>query len=274
MAMTSDLSGGVRKKVATTTNPTQSVYQDLVKKHGNIGVNSAYRSPRKNYLVGGAKRSQHVKAKAIDLATRNMAPAKRDAVLRDLARDPRVGGVGLYPSGNIHFDTRPRSKNGGPAIWGSNYRRSSAPASLRKAAGLPTQRISENPSGPISLYKEPKSTPVKQKRTIVVPEAERTEQQKADVAMGRPAPTKTIEVDVEQQAAIDTGNRIQTQLPRQQRGGLFGGFAKVPGVEGAGTTTASQIASSLGSSARNRSNVMNIFGAPHRNNKTLGEIDV
>lgn len=145
MSLSHDLSGGVRK-IRSTTSTTQQVYLDLIKKFGHIGVNSGYRSPSHNKAVGGAKKSQHIHRRAIDLQTAGMSKGDRDALLRELASDPRVGGVGLYPSGNIHFDTRPRGKNGTLAIWGSDYSSASAPRALRIAAAQAPRRLGNQPS--------------------------------------------------------------------------------------------------------------------------------
>lgn len=296
MAMTSDLSGGVKKTktrpVLTYTNQgairnrklKPALFQAIektVRETPGIARAEIFSGGqrRKNNLLDRGRRTgsiNHDDGNAADVRfydknnriirtdTKKDIPIIAEAVSR-ARKNGVTGGIGAgagYMGGRgVHLGYGPK------IVWGKNGRSKNAPAWLNNAASgkaVPNNIVTGRNTPP----------PVKQKRTVVIPEAERTPQQKADVAMGRPAPTKTIEVDVEQQAAIDTGNRIQTQLPKQQRGGLFGGFAKVPGVEGAGTTTASQIASSLGSSARNRSNVMNMFGAPHRNNKTLGEIDV
>jgi uncharacterized protein YcbK (DUF882 family) len=84
-----------------------------------IRVNSAYRTPEHNKAVGGARNSQHVKARAADLV-----PSSGD--LSDLRRLVEViealiaggkipnGGVGTY-STFVHYDIRVN----GPARWDS-----------------------------------------------------------------------------------------------------------------------------------------------------------
>ena len=75
-------------------------------------LTSAYRSPAYNAHVGGAKNSQHLKAKAFDVQMRNHDPATF------LAAAIAVGftGFGFYErSGFIHVDT------GLPRTWGNRW---------------------------------------------------------------------------------------------------------------------------------------------------------
>ena len=84
-----------------------------------ISVNSGYRSPKHNKAVGGVSSSQHVKARAADLA-----PSSGDsedlqrliAVVMALIEAGKIpnGGVGVYGT-FVHYDMRPS----GPARWGS-----------------------------------------------------------------------------------------------------------------------------------------------------------
>jgi len=82
-----------------------------------IRVNSGYRSPEYNKEIGGASKSQHMEARAADLAPWS----GRDDDLADLmhAIERLVitgkipdGGIGTYRT-FVHYDMRPN----GPARW-------------------------------------------------------------------------------------------------------------------------------------------------------------
>lgn len=78
-------------------------------------IRSGYRSPAYNRKVGGARKSQHVEARAADIVIAGVSTeALHSAVLR-LIREGKIrqGGVGYYPrSGFVHYDIR-----GVPARW-------------------------------------------------------------------------------------------------------------------------------------------------------------
>lgn len=77
-------------------------------------VNSAYRSPTYNRKVGGAKRSQHLKAKAFDISMANHDPHE----FAEHARAVGFHGFGFYPHKNfMHIDTRTT-----PATWGTPFK--------------------------------------------------------------------------------------------------------------------------------------------------------
>lgn len=82
-------------------------------------VLSAYRTPAHNRAVGGARDSQHVQGRALDLL-----PPKGWTVLQLAAvarRIPQVRGLGIYQAhGFVHIDVRPSDRI---AVWqgaGSN----------------------------------------------------------------------------------------------------------------------------------------------------------
>ena len=82
-----------------------------------IRVNSGYRSPKHNKAVGGVSSSQHIKARAADLApaSGDLDDLRRLAeVIEDLATSGKIpnGGIGVYGT-FVHYDTR----IGGPARW-------------------------------------------------------------------------------------------------------------------------------------------------------------
>ena len=72
-----------------------------------IHVISGYRSPKYNRKIGGARRSQHMTAKAGDLIVKGMTPDEvKDAILQ-LIKEGKMkkGGVGLYTH-FTHYDVR------------------------------------------------------------------------------------------------------------------------------------------------------------------------
>ena len=75
-----------------------------------IRVISGYRSPKYNRKIGGAKRSQHMLAKAADIKISGMTPAevKSEIVALIKAGKMKSGGVGLYRT-FTHYDVRGRN---------------------------------------------------------------------------------------------------------------------------------------------------------------------
>ena len=75
------------------------------KKNVPLILNSAYRTPKTNRKVGGAKRSQHVKGKAIDFSIDRRDKTSLASLNRMLLKEHN-GGVGYYPRhGFIHIDS-------------------------------------------------------------------------------------------------------------------------------------------------------------------------
>ena len=84
-----------------------------------IRINSGYRTPAYNAAVGGAKLSQHVQGRAIDIRHATLKPYDLFAKIRRMEKDgalPLLGGIGLYAT-FVHIDVRPRQANGRLAIW-------------------------------------------------------------------------------------------------------------------------------------------------------------
>lgn len=99
---------------------------------GPLIINSAYRSPKHNASVGGAKNSQHVQGIAFDVSMVNHDPG----VFEASARAAGFTGFGFYPPGKGNFihidlgparewgmrweaqkhDPEPRDKRGGKAV--------------------------------------------------------------------------------------------------------------------------------------------------------------
>jgi len=79
----------------------------------DIGINSGFRSATKNAKAGGAKGSQHLQGKALDLSIAGLTDEQKYDLL-NTAIEAGAKGIGLYPSGNVmHIDTRQS-----PAMWG------------------------------------------------------------------------------------------------------------------------------------------------------------
>lgn len=74
---------------------------------GPLVVLSGFRTPAWNAHIGGARKSQHVQGRALDL-TRPGWPIERlhRAARAFAATEEGLGGVGYYP-GFLHLDTRP-----------------------------------------------------------------------------------------------------------------------------------------------------------------------
>jgi uncharacterized protein YcbK (DUF882 family) len=75
-----------------------------------IRVISGYRSPKYNRKIGGARKSQHMLAKAADIKISGMAPGEIKRVIEDLITLGKMhpGGVGLYKT-FTHYDVRGRN---------------------------------------------------------------------------------------------------------------------------------------------------------------------
>lgn len=75
-----------------------------------IRIISGYRSPKYNRRIGGARRSQHMTAKAADIKVSGMSPAEVKAVIVRLIKEGKMhtGGIGLYKT-FTHYDVRGRN---------------------------------------------------------------------------------------------------------------------------------------------------------------------
>lgn len=75
-----------------------------------IVIISGYRSPKYNRKIGGARRSQHMSAKAADIIVKGMTPDEVKAEIVQLIKDGKMkkGGVGLYTT-FTHYDVRGRN---------------------------------------------------------------------------------------------------------------------------------------------------------------------
>ena len=75
-----------------------------------IRIISGYRSPKYNRRIGGARKSQHMKAKAADLRVSGMTPHELKHAIETLIEEGKMmkGGVGLYTT-FTHYDVRGRN---------------------------------------------------------------------------------------------------------------------------------------------------------------------
>jgi uncharacterized protein YcbK (DUF882 family) len=72
-----------------------------------IRVISGYRSKSYNTKISGARKSQHMVAKAADIKISGMTPTEVKAVIVQLIKEGKMhkGGIGLYRT-FTHYDTR------------------------------------------------------------------------------------------------------------------------------------------------------------------------
>lgn len=82
---------------------------------GELNIISGYRAPLYNTAIGGARRSQHMRYTAFDVAPKSGKPEdveKINKILRQMRDDEQlfVGGLGKYDNW-IHIDTREKNAN-------------------------------------------------------------------------------------------------------------------------------------------------------------------
>ena len=75
-----------------------------------VRIISGYRTPKYNRKIGGARRSQHMLAKAADVKISGYTPAEVKLIIEKLIKEGKMcsGGVGLYKT-FTHYDTRGRN---------------------------------------------------------------------------------------------------------------------------------------------------------------------
>ena len=103
----SDVSPDLMDNVTVLCENLQALRDHLGKP---IRVISGYRSPKYNRRIGGARRSQHMVAKAADIKVSGMSPAEVKAEIVKLIKEGKMmkGGVGLYRT-FTHYDVRGRN---------------------------------------------------------------------------------------------------------------------------------------------------------------------
>lgn len=107
--------------------PTMRVLQELrIKYDKPIIINSSYRSPSYNKLVGGSKNSLHLEFNAIDFSVHDKGYLRNLFLQLDIWDKeyhfkflPKAGsmGIGFYENRFIHLDTRGTLKRVSPARW-------------------------------------------------------------------------------------------------------------------------------------------------------------
>lgn len=72
-----------------------------------ITINSGYRSPKHNFNVGGASRSQHLLGNASDIVVDGYTPKEVAIVIEELIKEGKMkqGGLKAYQS-FVHYDIR------------------------------------------------------------------------------------------------------------------------------------------------------------------------
>ena len=94
---------------------------------------SGYRSPAHNRAVGGAKHSQHMLRKAIDLVIPAGGIKRKNVLTLLICGLGKVntcqGGMGIYRSGSVHVDVRSGRRN----IWSSGYHKANIPGNVKSA---------------------------------------------------------------------------------------------------------------------------------------------
>ena len=102
------------------SDDAQNAFNALAASWGQpLEVISAYRDPKRNEAVGGAKGSQHIHGNAFDINTANLSYEDR-LKLADAAWEAGFRGFGFYDN-NMHFDV------GDQRAWGPNYHGDSIP---------------------------------------------------------------------------------------------------------------------------------------------------
>ncbi|HMN49571.1 MAG TPA: D-Ala-D-Ala carboxypeptidase family metallohydrolase [Ignavibacteriaceae bacterium] len=117
----------IPKQLLWNIVPTIRVLQELRNWYNKpIIINSSYRSPAYNKLVGGSKNSLHLDFNAIDFTVKDRDDLKELFLQLDKWDKeyyfqflPKAGamGIGFYKDRFIHLDTRATLKRISPARW-------------------------------------------------------------------------------------------------------------------------------------------------------------
>lgn len=88
-----------------------AVFEDIRALYGKpITIHSAYRTPEYNKKIGGARNSQHVQGRALDLAPpKGISLEKFYNDIKANVEDFGIHGLGKYPT-FVHVDIRPTDK--------------------------------------------------------------------------------------------------------------------------------------------------------------------
>lgn len=97
---------------------TRAALEDIAARLGfQLPVISTYRDKEHNKEVGGAKHSQHLDHKAVDIDISKLSPQQQHDLVQTVLSNPNVKGFGWYGN-TIHFDTR--AERTGKGYWGSD----------------------------------------------------------------------------------------------------------------------------------------------------------
>lgn len=101
------------------TNPediSQNLVYQLQKLRDHLGlpikIASGYRCPAHNKAIGGAKRSQHILGKAVDIDISNLSVGAQYRLIQLIFGLGVFKGIGIG-KGKLHIDVR----SGEPTIW-------------------------------------------------------------------------------------------------------------------------------------------------------------
>lgn len=125
-------------------------------------ITSGYRSPEANAAAKGAKGSRHLHGDAVDISTKGWTDAQREKFLAAAVQNG-ARGVGVYPNGSFHFDTRET-----PAAWGPAGYSGSAPEAfpawaqghIRTLLGNPAVQVANAPPRPAEKALQREVAPV------------------------------------------------------------------------------------------------------------------
>ncbi len=107
---TAAYAGGRARKISVNKpwkcvpNRLKSVINEVSRRFGPVVINSTHRTSKYNRMVGGKRKSYHLRCQAVDFTVKG----RTKGLTRFLARHPKVGGWKRYPSGFYHIDTGPK----------------------------------------------------------------------------------------------------------------------------------------------------------------------
>lgn len=119
--------GASPEELAQTDPKVKRIWESAVNATGyNLRINSAFRDPVSNKKRKGARNSQHIKGKALDIDVRDLPKADRIRLIRMFSK-LGAKGIGIY-GGAIHIDVR-----GKKTAWGQDFHYGSVPAWAKAA---------------------------------------------------------------------------------------------------------------------------------------------
>ena len=92
-----------------------------------LTITSGYRDPGRNKAAGGAGRSQHMLARAVDVSGAGLSNVDRTKLI-EIASSEGITGIGVYDN-SLHFDIR----DSGRSAWGSDFTAGTIPGYAESA---------------------------------------------------------------------------------------------------------------------------------------------